>query len=215
MKRYRRFRCPEFALAMLLAVCPLWARPQSQPYLTSSEVNKLRDAQDPSQRIKVYVSFQQKRLELMEAASDANGDVRQSFDELLNQYIDIDNEMKNWIQYQYNRDGDMRKGLRLLLDQGPKQLEILRHFQNSPSPAQRGAESSLHDAIADMNDTLNGATQALAAQQKKFPAMKQASKAEAKELKKQRKEQEKLNRKERKMRNKHRKQQNQDGSGGN
>lgn len=215
MKRYFYFLLPEFAMVMLLAICPLWARPQTQPYLTSSEVNKLRDAQEPSQRIKVYLSFQQARLERMEAARTANGDVRESFDELLNQYIDIDNEMKDWIQYQYNHDGDMRKGLRALLDQGPKQLEILRHFESSPNPTQRGAESSLHDAIADMNDTLSGATQALAAQQKKFPAMKQASKAEAKELKKQRKEQEKLNRKERKMRNKHRKHQNQDGSGGN
>lgn len=214
MKRYFYFPLPELALMMLLAVCPLWARSQGQPYLTSSEVSKLRNAQDPSQRIKVYVSFQQNRLEQMEAASDENGDVRESFDELLNQYIDIDNEMKDWIQYQYNHDGDMRKGLRVLLDQGPKQLEILRHFQNSPSPAQRGSASTLHDAIADMNDTLNGATQALAVQQKKFPAMKQAAKADAKALKKERKEQEKLNRKERKMRNKHRKQQNQGDSSG-
>lgn len=200
---------------MLVAVGPLWARPQSQPYLTSAEIRMLRDAQNPSERIKVYLSFQQTRLEQMEAARDSNGDVRESFDELLNQYIDIDNEMKDWIQYQYDHDGDMRKGLRALLDQGPKQLEILRHFQHSPNPAQRGAASSLHDAVADMNDTLNGATQALAVQQKKFPAMKQASKAEAKALKKERKEQEKLNRKERKMRDKHRKHQNPDDSNGN
>jgi hypothetical protein len=66
-----------------------------------------------------------------------------------------------------------------------------------------------------MNDTLDGATQALAAQQKKFPEMAEGAKAEGRALKKARKEQKKLNRKEKKMRNRHRKNDNPDDSGEN
>lgn len=202
-------------LAMLLVVAPVCAPAQNQDYLTSTEVDKLRDAQDPSQRIKVYLSFQQDRLNRMQAASESYGDSRVSVGDLLDQYISIDNELKDWIQYQYDHDGDMRKGLRALLDDGPKQLEILRHIQDSPGPDAKDYASSLQDAVADMNDTLDGATQALAVQQKKFPEMAQSAKAQAREMKKERKEQEKLNKKEREMRNKHRKNQNPDDSGEN
>jgi hypothetical protein len=151
----------------------------------------------------------------MEASSDSNGDARDRMGDLLDQYISIDNELKDWIQYQYDHEGDMRKGLRALLDDGPKQLEILRHIQSEPGTDAKEYASSLKDAIADMDDTLDGATQALAVQQKKFPEMAENAKADARAMKKERKEQEKLNKEERKMRNKHRKNQNPDDSGNN
>jgi hypothetical protein len=204
-----------FGLAMLLMLLPLCARGQNQDFLTSAEVDKLRDAQDPAQRIKVFLSFQQDRLGRMEAVLASNGDDRDSVDDLLSQYISIDNELKDWVQYQFDHDGDMRKGLRTLLDEGPKQLEILRHIQSSPGPGASDFANSLRDAIADMSDTLDGATQALAVQQKKFPEMAQSAKAEARALKKERKEQERLNKKERKMRKRHRKNDNSDDSGEN
>ncbi len=215
MKRLFLYLANGFLIFLLLAPLRARAQERNRAYLTSAEVNELRNAQDPSQRIKVYLSFEQDRLGLMEAALDSNGDVRVGLNELLNQYISIDDELKDWIQYQYNRDGDMRKGLRTLLDEGPKQLEVLRHIQNSSAPVAKANASSLRDAIANMNDTLNGATEALAVQQKKFPEMKEAAKVEARDLKKQRKEQEKLNKKERKMRKKHRKNRNPDDSGEN
>ncbi|HET7212343.1 MAG TPA: hypothetical protein VFL79_02045 [Terriglobia bacterium] len=205
----------ELGLAILLALAPLCARAQNPDFLTSAEVNKLRDAQDPSERIKVYLSFQQDRLGRMESMGDANGDSRDDMDDLLSQYISIDNELKDWIQDQFDRNGDMRKGLRALLDEGPKQMEVLRHIQKSPGPASSDFSMSVRDAIADMNDTLDGATQALAAQQKKFPEMAEGAKADARELKKERKEQQKLNKKERKMRDRHRKNDKQDDAGDN
>jgi hypothetical protein len=213
MKRYSLHLA--FGLAILLPPASLYVLAQDHDSLTSAEVDKLRDAQDPSERIKVYLSFQQDRLGRMAVASDSNGDSQDSVDDLLNQYISIDNELKDWIQYQFDHDGDMRKGLRVLLDEGPKQLEMLRHMQSSPGTGASDYSNSLRDAIADINDTLDGATQALAAQQKKFPEMAEGAKAESRELKKERKEQEKLNKKEREMRNRHRKNDKADDSGGN
>lgn len=199
---------------MLMALVPMHALAQDHDYLTSDEADKLRDAQDPSERIKVFVAFQQDRLGRIVAASDANGDTRDDIDDLLNQYISIDNELKDWIQYQFDHEGDMRKGLRVLLDEGPKQLEMLRHIESSPNTGAKDYSTSLRDAVADMNDTLDGATQAMAAQQKKFPEMAESAKAETHELKKERKEQKKLNKKEREMRNQHRKKDSSDDSDG-
>lgn len=200
-------------LAIFLVLVPLCAHASDKHYLTSAEVEKLRNAQNPSERIKVYLSFEKDRLDHMEAVGLSNRAA--VFRELLNQYISIDNEMKDWIQYQYDRDGDMRKGLRSLLDQGPKQLEMLHHFQHAAGPDAKGYSRVLRDAIADMDDTLNGATEALAAQNKKFPAMKENAKAEARALKKEQKEQRKLNKKERKLRNRHHKNNDSDDSGEN
>jgi hypothetical protein len=213
MTRYSQYLV--FGLAMLLAPAALHLFAQDHDFLTPAEVDKLRDAQDPSERIKVFVSFQQERLGRVAVASESNGDSQDNVDDLLNQYISIDNELKDWIQYQFDHDGDMRKGLRVLLDEGPKQLEMLRHIQSAPVAAASDYSNSLRDAIADMNDTLDGATQALAAQQKKFPEMAESAKTETRELKKERKEQEKLNKKEREMRNQRRKNDKGDGSGGN
>ena len=215
MKRYPLHLL--FGLAMLLALVPkhVLAQDQDPDQLTSAEVDKLRDAQDPSERIKVYLSFQQDRLGRIATAGESTGESKDSIDDLLNQYISIDNELKDWIQYQFDHEGDMRKGLRVLLDEGPKQIEMLRHIEGSPNPGARDYMNSLREAIADMNDTLDGATQALAAQQKKFPQMAESAKAEAHELKKERKDQKKLNKKEREIRNRHRKNDNSDDSGGN
>ena len=213
MKRYSLHLA--FGLAILLAPAALYLLAQDHDFLTPAEVGKLRDAQDPSERIKVFVSFQQDRLGRVAVAGDSNGDSQDSVDDLLNQYISIDNELKDWIQYQFDHDGDMRKGLRVLLDEGPKQLEMLRHMQSSPGTGASDYSNSLRDAIADMNDTLDGATQALAAQQKKFPEMAESAKAESHELKKERKEQENLNKKEREMRNRRRKNDKANDSGGN
>lgn len=205
----------KLGLAILLVAAPVCAVAQNHNYLTSSEVEKLRDAQDPSERIKVFLSFQQDRLGRMDSVREANGDSRDNIDDLLDQYISIDNELKDWIQYQFDHDGDMRKGLQSLLDEGPKQLEMLRHIQKSPGPESSDFSMSIRDAIADMNDTLDGATQALAVQQKKFPEMAANAKEEARTLKKEQKEQKKLNKKERKMRNRHHKNDNNDDPGEN
>jgi chromosome segregation ATPase len=197
------------SLVVFLVLAPSSARAQQGGNLTSEEVIELRDAQDPSQRIKVYLALAQKRLNRLEGLQEtppaAQENLGGQVDELLGEYISIDDQLKNWIQYQYDRDGDMRSGLRELLKYAPAQLQSLQHMQNSPSPAARDYSESLRDAIADLNDTIDGANQALASQEKKFPAMKAEAKADTRTLKKEQKEVAKQNKKERKLNEKERK----------
>lgn len=199
---------PLLLLILALLAAPIaWA--QQKASLSASEVDKLRDTQDPGERIKVYLDFMQTRLQTFEdyrsRPVDPQYRVGKFLNEVLGQYVDLDDELKGWIQFQYNRDGDMRGGLRGLLDRAPRQLAELKHAQQNPDPYSAKYSENLANAIADLEDTLNGASSAFSGQVKKFGELKQAEKeekktaqTEAKEEKKRIKEEEKIRKKEQK-----------------
>jgi hypothetical protein len=196
-------------LLVLAAVFAAGARAQQRASLTAAEVAKLRDTQGPGERIKVYLDLMQTRLLTFEnyraRPVDPQYRTGKFLDEVLGQYIDLDDELKDWVQFQYNRDGDMRSGLRALLDRAPRQLEELKHAQQTPDPHAPKYSASLADAVADLEDTLNGAAAALSGQVKKFGELKQNEKetkkaavAETKAEKKRIKEEQKIRKREQK-----------------
>ena len=198
------------ALLLSVAVSATRALAQKPDYISDEEEEKIRDAQDPSDRIEVYLTLEQSRLdriaEFRRKPMDPQYDNGAYIDHLLDQYISITDELKNWIQDQYDRRGDMRKGLRKALEVGPKQLEDLRRIQESPDAYAADYAKSLRDAQDDFTDALDGATKALGNQVKMFGEFKEKEKADAqaekvrtKEEKKRSKEEEKLRKKERKQ----------------
>jgi hypothetical protein len=126
-------------------------------------------------------------------------------DHLLDEYISLTDDLKNWIQDRYDRRGDMRKGLRQVLEMGPKQLNDLRRIQASPDAYAADYVKSLGDAKDDLTDALDGAAKALGDQVKIFGELKsekadaQSEKERLKEEKKRTKDEEKLRKKERKQ----------------
>lgn len=184
---------------------------QKEASLSEEEADKLREEQDPGRRIDLYLDFAEERLnqfdQFRQKPADPKYDTGSYLDKLLGQYIALQEEMKNWIQYQYDHQGDMRKGLRALLNRGPRQLEQLRHIQQEPDPFADTYKDSLRDAMDNLTDALDGATAALSNQEKKFGEMKkqekvdeQQAKQAAKDERKRIKEEEKLRKKERKQR---------------
>jgi hypothetical protein len=214
--------CVPVALALVFAG-GAWAQGPKRAALSETEVEKLRDTQDPGERIKVYLDFMQTRLTTFDSFRNrpVNPEYRvgKYLDEVLGQYVELDDELKDWIQYQYSHQGDMRAGLRVLLDTAPKQLEELQHVQQTRDPYYARYSDTLQDAIADVQDTLDGASKAMAGQVKALGELKQKEKAAAqaskqavKEEKKQLKQERKLAKKEEKLRKKESKQQNGSGS---
>jgi hypothetical protein len=194
------------ALALLAAASCTLAAQQKTDYLSDDEQDKLRETQDPSERIKVFLVIGQSRLDRFEnfrtQPQEDKYDNGGYLDGLLGQYISVNDEMKNWIEDQFDRNGDMRLGLRALLDAGPKQLEMLRRLQQTPDPHSADFGGSLRDAIEDLTDTLDGATKALGEQEKKFGALKKEEKAEAQANKDRLKEDKKRTKEEKKLRKK-------------
>jgi hypothetical protein len=172
--------------------------------LTDDEADKLRDQQDPGKRIELYLAFAQERLDrflnFRSQPADPKYDTGEYLDRLLGEYVAVDDELKDWIENQYERGGDMRGGLHALLERGPKQLEMLRQVQHSPDAFARDYQGSLRDAIDDLTDTLDGATQALASQEKKFGELKREAKADARASKEREKEEKKRTKEEKKLR---------------
>jgi len=177
---------------------------QKDDVLTDWEADKLREAQEPSERIKVYLELAQSRIDLFEQfrkkPEDPRYDNARYLVETLEHHIAILEELKNWIEYQYAQKGDMRKGLRALLEQGPRQLEQIRGIKQSPDAYTSAYQSTLRDAIEDWNDMLDGATRALATQEKQFAEMKQAEKEAVRLDKQRRKEEERRTKEEKKLR---------------
>jgi len=209
----RRAHCVLTLAVLSATLLPGRAGGQQRAALSQEEEEQLRDAQDPSQRIEVYLALAQSRLtqfdDFRKARHDPKYDNGGYLDKVLEQYLKLDDELKDWIDDQYGRDGDMRKGLRTLLEKGPQQLAELRSAQQTPDEYSKDYQETLEDAIADLGDTLDGATQALAGQEKKFAAAKreeqvqaQDAKESVKEVKKQQKEEKKLRKKEDKLQKK-------------
>jgi septal ring factor EnvC (AmiA/AmiB activator) len=196
-------RTAALVLVLLLAPNPSF-RAQTGATLSEAEESRVREAQDPGERIVVYLDLLQARLDRFEAyrKKPASGpyDYGAYLDDLLLDYLALNDELKNWIQYQYQENRDMRRGLRALLERGPQQLVALRQIQQSPDAHAPRYADSLRDSIDQLSDTLDGATRALADQEKKFAQMKLDEKAALKEAKERAKEEAKRTKEEKKLR---------------
>lgn len=195
----------------LLATAPATtALAQKPDYVSDAEEEKIRDAQEPSARIEVYLVFTQSRLDRIASfrskPMDPQYDNGAYIDHLLDEYISLTDDLKNWIQDQYDHRGDMRRGLRKALEMGPKQLEDLRRIQDSPDAYAADYAKSLRDARDDFTDTLDGATKALGDQIKTFGEIRENEKEDAKAQKERTKEEKKQSKEEEKLRKKQQKQ---------
>jgi hypothetical protein len=194
---------------MPLAAPAMTALAQKPDYISDEEEDKIREAQEPSDRIELYLTLAQSRLDRIEEfrskPMDPQYDNGAYIDHLLDEYISLTDDLKNWIQDQHDHRGDMRKGLRKVLEMGPKQLNDLQRIQASPDAYAADYVKSLGDAKDDLTDALDGATKALADQVKMFGELK-SEKAEAQSEKERMKEEKKRSKEEEKLRKKERKQ---------
>jgi len=198
------------ALLMPLAALAITALAQKPDFLSDEEEDKIREAQEPSERIELYLTLAQSRLDRIEGfrskPMDPQYDNGAYIDHLLDEYISLTDEMKNWIQDQYDRRGDMRRGLRKVLEIGPKQLHDLGRIQASPDAYAADYAKSLADAKDDLTDALDGATKALTEQVKMFGELKSDEKSDAQSEKDRTKEEKKRSKEEEKLRKKEQKQ---------
>jgi len=193
--------------ALLLVVSLGVARgAEKGDYLSDDEVDQLREAQQPSQRIEAYLAFAQVRLarfdDYRNRPPNPDYDIPGYLNTQLDQYIRITDALKDWIEDHFDRHDDMRAGLKKVLEMGQHQLEQLRHAEDSPDPYAAGYRKTLSDAIDDFSDTLDGATKALSEQTKVFGELKREEKADAQTIKDREKEEKKSAKDEGKLRKK-------------
>jgi hypothetical protein len=194
---------------VLLSNLQSMAQIPDRAVLSAAEVDRLRDAQDPGERIKVYLDLEQARLtrfdDFRKRPPDPRYDVAGYLSKILQQYVQLDDEMKDWIDLQFEHNEDMRKGLKVLVEEGPRQLQELQHAQDDRDPYSAQYSGDLEDAIADMQDTIEGGTKALSLQNKKFGELKREEKTTVRNSKQMVKEEKKRMKEEKKLRKKEQK----------
>ena len=181
-----RMRVPQTVVAIVLAafVLAVPCAAQKRAVLDELEEDRIREVQDPSERIEVYLDLLAVRLGRFDQARqqpvDPKFDQASFIHDLLGEYIALNDELKTWIEDHYERNVDMRGGLRKLVERGPQQVLILRGIQQQGGPDTEAYSESLQDAIDQMTDTIDGATVALAKQTKKLGELKKQEKEDLK-----------------------------------
>lgn len=162
----------KLVLSVVVGVLALPAAPFAHPfaapqekknYLTDMEADKIRDAMDPGDRIRLYISFAEERMknfqyELARTAPEGRrGDILNS---LLNGYIGCVDDGTDQIEVARERQVDIRSALKLF---ETKDKEFLAQLQkiNKNSPDYAMYSDTLQDAIEGTQEDLQDVEEAL------------------------------------------------------
>jgi len=158
------------------------ATAQQREFLTDGEIYQIREAQEPDQRLKLYVQFAQQRLDAVEkelAGSDA--DRARRIHQNLSEYDRIIDAIDRNVEQALGRHDLMRKGLEAALKAEPEFLKLLEAFRARNPKDLREYRFILDQAVETTKDSLEGLREALAKQ----PKGRKQEKEEKEEKKKQ------------------------------
>ena len=155
------------ALAVLLlmtlalgAAAP--ARAQVKDYLTQGEADRIRDADLPANRIKLFISFAADRLKKFEYELDRGTQDRrrgERLSSLLNAYASCLDDAAELIDLGRERQWDIRAGIKEMLAKGKEYMEFLKKINESGADRKLYA-ATLEDAILATEDALKDAEKA-------------------------------------------------------
>jgi len=141
---------------------PLRAQQRQKDYLTSTEADKIRDAETPSERIKLYISFAADRIKKLQYEFAHPGDAvhrTERLNALINSYSGCLDEASELIDLGAEKQQDIHAGIKDMQSQAPEFLAYLK--QLSEKGADRDTyKDNLDDAVESTNDAINGASDA-------------------------------------------------------
>ena len=146
------FKIKRFLIVLLLAL-PAFAQ---KDFLSDTEVEKIREAQAPAERIKLYLLFAKQRLDQLQSAMAKNrpgrsGEVRQ----LLEDYSAIVDAIDTVSNDALTRKADFTPGPALITDGEKKFLDQLEKIQTSTPHDLDMYEFELKEAIAATSDSID------------------------------------------------------------
>ena len=139
------------------------AAPQKKEYLTDLESDKIREAVDPGDRIKLFLSFAEDRLkkfqyELTRTAPE--GRRAEILNSLLNAYAGCMDDAADQVALAQEKQIDIHAPLKFMQSKAKEFLEILQKMDSNPGPEYETYKETLQDAIEGTKDALTDADKA-------------------------------------------------------
>ncbi len=150
---------PLFSLLLLFIFLPA-ARAQrpEKDYLSSIEADKIRDAETPNERVKLFISFAEDRLkkfqyELDHPSGNKHADI---LNFLMNSYIGCLDDAADIITIGLEKQESIREGIDLMEVKAKEFLVILEKYQ-ADGPEKEIYKENLDDAIEGTQDAIHDA----------------------------------------------------------
>jgi hypothetical protein len=150
-------------LAGLAATCKASPQPQVKDYLSEEESNKIRDADTPAKRIKLYVSFADDRLKKFDYELNRPTPQRRRaeiLNVLLNGYTGCMDDGSDQIDVAREKQMDIHESLKLMETKYKEFLAQLEKY-DAGAPDLDMYKDTLEDAIEGTKDALSEVAEAL------------------------------------------------------
>jgi hypothetical protein len=140
----------------LSQACAAHPAPQKKEYLTDSEADKIREAVEPNERIKLYISFAEDRLkkfqyELIRQTPDRRRS--EMLNGLMNDYAGCVDDAADQIGLAREKQADIRGSLKTFKSKGKEFLDALQKLDQG-GPEFDTYKDTLEDAIEGTKDAL-------------------------------------------------------------
>jgi hypothetical protein len=159
MKMWGRILLVVSFAGMLGASVP--AQVPEKDYLSNIEADKIRDAETPNERIKLFIMFADDRIKKfqyeLEHPSQTNHE--QQLNYLMNSYIGCVDDAADLVQLGIEKQQNVRAGVDLMAEKAKEYLEILNKIKAEAREIDVYKEN-LDDAIEGTQDALNDAEKA-------------------------------------------------------
>lgn len=145
----------------LVTASPARAQRPQKDYLSDLEADKIRDADTPNERVKLFLTFAEDRLKKFqyELEHPSANKHREMLNYLMNSYGGCVDDAADQIQLSLEKQENIRQAIDLMATKAKEFLTVLQKLQ-SQGPEVEIYKDNLDDAIEGTQDALNEAEQA-------------------------------------------------------
>ncbi len=153
-----------FCSLLFAAICIPAAHarvPQQKDYLSALEADKIRDAETPNERIKLFLTFAEDRLKKFQYELDhpSSNKHEQLLNSLMNAYVGCVDDAADLIQLGIQKQENIRQGIDLMAARSQEFLATLKKLSAAGTELEL-YKDNLDDAIEGTRDALNEALEA-------------------------------------------------------
>jgi hypothetical protein len=138
------------------------ARAQKKDYLTDAEAEKIRDAESPSERIKLFLSFAADRIQKLQYEfAHPEDSVHRSdrLNRLINDYTGCVDDAAELVDLGVEKQENIRDGIREMQKRAPEFLAYMKQL-SAKGPDRMTYKDNLDDAVEATRDAIQGAKDA-------------------------------------------------------